>query len=273
MPKDLLSYPLFRDLPKRVTEIRVRKGGRLCYLTPLSRFSTEHVVTDAEFADLLSFVTDRSLYALTEKLTNGYLPLKGGVRVGVAGEGVANGESIKTVKHVTSLAIRIPHQIFGVADFLGIDGYFCQNVLIISPPAGGKTTLLREVAHTLSDRGKNVVVLDERGEISGAGEGVFAMNVGENTDVLFGFPKKQAYENALRAMNPDYIVTDELSGTGDVDGVLRAYYGGVKVAATLHGEDIDVFHGVFAPLDKVFDRIVLLSKSPVVGTVKLEVRR
>ena len=99
------------------------------------------------------------------------------------------------------------------------------------------------------------------------------MNVGENTDVLFGFPKKQAYENALRAMNPDYIVTDELSGTGDVEGVLRAYYGGVKVAATLHGEDIDVFHGVFAPLDKVFDRIVLLSKSPVVGTVKREVRR
>ena len=273
MPKDLLSYPLFKDLPRKVTEIRVRKGGRLGYLTPLSRSTVDHIVTETEFEDLISFVTDHSLYALTEKLTNGYLPLKGGIRVGIAGEGVANGDTIKTVKHITSLVIRIPHQISGIADFLGIDGYFNQNILIISPPAGGKTTLLREIAHTLSDRGRYVVILDERGEISGAGEGRFAMKTGENTDVLFGFPKKQAYENALRALNPDYIVTDELSGAGDVEGVLRAYYGGVKVAATLHGDDTDVFHGVFAPLDKVFDRIVLLTKIPVVGTVKKEVRR
>lgn len=273
MPKDLLSYSLFCDLPKGVTEIRVRKGRRLSYTTPLLKRVCDHVVTDAEFEELLSFVTDRSLYALTEKLTNGYLPLKGGIRVGVAGEGVANGDRIKTVKHVTSLAIRIPHQITGAADFLGIDGYFDQNVLIVSPPAAGKTTTLREIARSLSDHGKNVVILDERGEIAGAGEGRFAMQVGENTDVLFGFPKKLAYENALRAMNPDYIVTDELSGEGDVEGVIRAYYGGVKVAATLHGDDLDVFHGVFAPLDKVFDRLVLLSKVPVVGTVKREVRR
>ena len=273
MPNDLLSHSILRDLPQSVTEIRVRKGKRLAYLTPLTRVLTDRVVTESEFQDLLALVTDRSLYAITEKLVNGYLPLKGGVRVGVAGEGVADGDRIKTVKHITSLTIRIPHQIKGVASFLGIDGNFNQNVLIVSPPAAGKTTLVREIARCLSDQGKNVVILDERGEIAGVGEGRFAMNVGENTDVLFGFPKNLAYENALRALDPDYIVTDELSGEKDVNGVLRAYYGGVKVAATLHGEDLDVFRGVFAPLDKVFDRIVLLSKKPTVGTVKREIRR
>ena len=273
MPHDLLSHYLFKDLPSGVTEIRVRKGKRLTYLTPLARTMTDRFIGDAAFEDLLSVVTDHSLYALTEKLTNGYLPLKGGIRVGIAGEGVASGDRIKTVKHITSLVIRIPHQISGIANFLGIDGYFEQNVLIISPPAGGKTTLLREVGRCLSDRGKNVVILDERGEISGAGMGEFAMKIGANTDVLFGFPKRLAYENALRALNPDYIITDELSGEGDVEGVLRAYYGGVKVVATLHGNDTDVFRGVFAPLDEVFDRIVLLSKKPVVGTVTKEIRR
>ena len=273
MPNDLLSHFLFQDIPAEVTEIRVRKGKHMTYLTPLARTTTDHIVTDAEFEDLLSRITDRSLYAITEKLTCGYLPLKGGIRVGVAGEGVRDGDRIKTVKHITSLAIRIPHQIFGIANFLGINGYFKQNILIVSPPAAGKTTLLREIARTLSDRGKNVVILDERGEISGAGEGGFAMNIGANTDVFFGFPKILAYENALRAMNPDYIITDELSGEGDVGGVLRAFYGGVKVVATLHGANTDVFHGVFAPLEQVFDRIVLLSKIPHVGTVKREVIR
>ena len=256
-----------------MTEVRVRKRKPLTYLTANTRTTTDRIVTDAAFEDLLSFVTDRSLYALTEKLTNGYLPLKGGVRVGVAGEGVREGEKIKTVKHITSLSIRFPHQIFGIANFLGINGYFCKNVLIISPPAAGKTTLLREIARTISDAGKNVVILDERGEISGAGEGEFAMKIGDNTDVLFGFPKKLAYENSLRALNPDYIVTDELAGEGDVEGVLRAYYGGVKVIATLHGDTTDVFHGEFTPLDKVFDHIVVLSKKPKVGTVKREVIR
>ena len=240
-------------------------------MTALRRSFTDHIVTDAEFDDLLSCVTDHSLYAITEKLTNGYLPLKGGIRIGVAGEGVRDGDRIKTVKHVTSLAIRIPHQFFGIADFLRIDGNFSQNILIVSPPAAGKTTLLREIARVLSDRGQNVVILDERGEISGAGEGCFAMKIGENTDVLFGFPKVVAYENALRAMNPDYIVTDELSGAGDVDGVLRAHYGGVKVVATLHGDTTDVFRGVFSPLYAVFDHIILLSKKPTVGTVLREV--
>ena len=273
MPNKLLHHPLFKDIPSDVTEIRVRKRKHLICLTTLRRIVLDHVVSDVEFEELLAQVTDRSLYALTEKLTNGYLPLKGGVRVGVAGEGVRDGDRIKTVRHVTSLVIRIPHQIFGIADFLGIDGYFRQNVLIVSPPAAGKTTLLREIARKLSDRDHNVVILDERGEISGAGEGDFAMKIGENADVLFGFPKKIAYENALRALNPDYIVTDELSGEGDVEGVLRAYYGGVKVVATLHGNTTDVFRGIFAPLESVFDHIILLSKHPTVGTIKREVTR
>ena len=254
-------------LPKEVMEIRLRKGGRLRYLTLRGWTDTPHLVTEAEFEYVLLAVTERSLYAITEKLVNGYLPLKGGVRVGVAGEGVMEGDRVKSVKHISSLAIRIPHQVFGVSDFLVIDGYFNQNVLIVSPPACGKTTLLRDIARRLSNAGKNVVILDERGEISGVNNGCMSLEVGANSDVLFGFPKKIAYVNALRALNPDYVITDELSGESDVAGVLRAFYGGVRVIATLHGQDENALYGDFSALAKVFDRIIVLSRTPRIGTI------
>ena len=239
-------------------------------MTPKGRGYTDHIVSDEEFENILSLITEHSLYALTDKLVNGFLPMKGGIRVGVAGEGVMDGEKVKTIKHITSLSIRIPHQIFGIADFLKIVGNFRENLLIVSPPAAGKTTLLREITRKISNAGQSVVVLDERGEISAPDGTAFGLDVGQNTDVLYGFPKRISYENALRALSPEYIVTDELSGENDVAGVLRAYYGGVKVVATLHGGDLDVFHGVFEPLSVVFDRLILLSKVPKAGTVVKE---
>ena len=265
-----MTKSIIKRLPFAVTEVRVRRRQPFCYLTLKGRSTSDYVVSDEEFETILSLVTEHSLYAITEKLVNGYIPLKGGIRVGVAGEGVMEGERVKTIKHITSLAFRIPHQVFGIADFLKIDGYFGQNILIVSPPGAGKTTLLREISRKISNAGKCVVILDERGEISGVNGAEFALDVGRNTDVLFGFPKKVSYENALRALAPDYLITDELSGDKDVEGVLRAYYGGVKVVATLHGGSLDVFHGAFLPLSGIFDRLILLSKTPRVGSVAEE---
>ena len=271
MLEGVLTKSILKRLPTNVTEVRIRRRRPVCYLTLNGRTTTDYIVTDGEFESVLSFVTEHSLYAITEKLVSGFIPIKGGIRVGVAGEGVMDNEKVKTIKHITSLVIRVPHQIFGIANFLKIDGYFKQNILIISPPGAGKTTLLREIARQISNAGKSVVVLDERGEISAASGTEFGLDVGRNTDVLFGLPKKVSYENALRALAPEYIITDELSGERDVEGVLRAYYGGVNVVATLHGGSLDVFHGAFLPLSKVFDHLVLLSKTPRVGTIVREV--
>ena len=256
-----------RILPTEMLELRLRRNKPLSYVTTKGRIDSALIVTDELFEESLERATDRSLYAITEKLVNGFLPLRGGLRVGIAGEGVADAERIKNVKNITSLVYRIPHQIKGVANFLRIDGYFSQNILIVSPPGCGKTTLLRDMARQLSLAGKNVVVLDERGELGGNIKTDFCLDLGPHTDVLVGFPKVVAYENALRALNPDYIVTDEISGQNDVKGVLRAFYGGVKIAATLHGFERNSLFGDFEPLSKVFDRMIVLSDRPRVGTV------
>ncbi len=260
-------------IPDPVLEVRVRRGLPLTFLTEKRRSISSRAIREEEFDECLMLATEHSLYAMTERLVSGYLPLRGGVRVGVAGEGVSEGRSIKNVKNVTSLVYRVPHQIFGASDFIRIDGNFKQNVLIVSPPACGKTTLLRDLTRKLSNVGNNVAVLDERGEIGGVVKTERTLDLGSNADVLVGFPKRIAYENALRALSPDYIVTDELSGEEDVEGVLRAYYGGVKVVATLHGKGDFVFYGIFAPLEKVFDRVIVLSKDPKVGSVVRDEKR
>ena len=52
-----------------------------------------------------------------------------------------------------------------------------------------KTTLLRDLIRCLSERGKTVGVVDERGEIAPLRDGMPQMDVGPCTDILEGCPK------------------------------------------------------------------------------------
>ena len=68
-----------------------------------------------------------------------------------------------------------------------VNGIF-QNTLIVSPPGCGKTTLLRDIVRLLSNgiktlgfSGKNVSLIDERGEIASCYEGVPTLDIGIRT--------------------------------------------------------------------------------------------
>ena len=82
--------------------------------------------------------------------------------------------SVKTIKHVSYMNIRVSHEIKGAADELLPLVYEkgrLKNVLIISPPGCGKTTLLRDLIRQISDGnacagGMCVGVVDERSEIA-----------------------------------------------------------------------------------------------------------
>ena len=107
-------------------------------------------LSENEMREILSRVCDGSVYAFEESLREGFVTLKGGVRVGVGGRASARG-GVTSLAGVESLCFRIPHAVRGCADALA--AFFREKrcgILLFAPPSGGKTTLLRELARELS---------------------------------------------------------------------------------------------------------------------------
>ena len=92
------------------------------------------------------------------------------------------------------------------------------------------------------------------------------LDVGD-ADVVSGVSKLTAYENTIRAMSPEVIVTDELFRESEADAVCDIVRSGVKVFASLHGDGA-AGSAVFGKLADVMELFVVLSPLPRVGTVK-----
>ncbi len=231
-----------------------------------------YVVSREELDSIVLRATNMSLYAVSEELLQGYIPAFG-LRIGVGGEGVREGGKLIGVKNISYLVIRVPHQIKNAADgiwdrvaSMGADGrLYVKSTLVIAPPCGGKTTMLRELARRISAL-MSTVIIDERYEIASAVNGAPSLDVGDS-EVLSGINKCVAYENALRAMSPEVLVTDELFRQEEVDLIEDAVRAGVKVFASVHGESLESIKNsrIFAPLADCFGLAVELTSHPIGG--------
>ncbi|MEW5785654.1 MAG: stage III sporulation protein AA [Bacillota bacterium] len=238
--------------------------------------------TDLERA--LQLISSSSLYAFEQELRCGYLTVPGGHRVGLCGQAVVEQGRVARLKHITGLNYRIARQIIGTAlpyvcYFVDYRRQRVKHGLIISPPRGGKTTFLRDLARCLGDgvvelgfRGFKVAVIDERSEIAGSFQGMPQLDVGHCTDVLDACPKVEGMMMLLRSMAPQVIVTDEIGSEADAAAVEEIIHAGVAVIATAHA-------GSLAELQarpglrklwsmQVFERVVILGRSRGVGTVE-----
>jgi len=211
----------------------------------------------SEIAETVERISSYSLYALEEELRNGYITLPGGHRVGLVGKAVVEGRSLRTIRPISGLNIRISREVVGcgavvlprILDSCGPGKKLPCNTMLISPPGCGKTTMLRDIIRLLSDECLlKVGVVDERSEIGGSYKGVAQNNVGLRTDLLDGCPKAEGMMLLLRAMSPDVIAVDELGGEADMEAVERVSNAGVRLLCTVHGygmEDVRRKKGVF----------------------------
>lgn len=265
-----------------LTEIRLRVGRRLLLMTSSKNepriypriAGGAYIVTKEDIDGIILRATNLSPYSVSDEMIKGYVPSKR-LRIGVGGEGVSDRGRLINLKNVSYLTIRVPHQIYTAADaFLqeiyDKDTFTVKNTLIISPPSGGKTTALRELARIISAN-KNVVLIDERYELACVCDGIPSLDIGD-ADVISGVPKTVAYENCIRAMNPDVLITDELFRDDEINAVCDVIRCGVNVIASVHGDSVAAIeNSVYKKLTDAFDVAVVLEKHPV-GSVKEIVR-
>lgn len=251
-------------------EIRLRANKPCLVNVDGKYFKLERIpVTCGTIEKIVLSLTKHSLYAYEKTISEGYLSGECGERIGIAGECVYD-EKLKFIKNITSLCIRIPSQIIGCSERIAekIFEKSFENLLIISPPGGGKTTYLRDFCRILSNKyKKNVLLIDEKNEISGKN-----FDIGERTDVFLLAKKAFGIKKGILNMRPDYIIVDELSAEEEIEAVTEACFSGVKIIASAHGscvEDIKnkhIFSSVFQ--NNVFGYVLILSDSNGAGTIE-----
>ncbi len=239
-----------------VCEIRLNLGKEIIFLTRESRLIGERVADRLLIDNILNTVTRGSVYSVGEKLSMGYLDYKGGIRIGVGGEYIVK-NGVPQVNNINSLVIRIPHEVKGCSEVLS-QFELNKSILVMAEPFAGKTTFLRDIARRVSYK-KTVVVIDERGELSGG----CGFDLGY-CEVIKGSLKEKAYSGIVRAMSPETVVTDELFGKEEYATINDLMRCGIKVIASIHSDDFNKLPDEL----KIFNIYVLLSKTPKAGTVK-----
>lgn len=246
LPQEM--YRLIEKFESCLTEIRIRRGKPLSltlargesgaygygenYVCPM-------IVSEGMMNQIIASLCQNSLYSHMDSMSEGYIAMKEGFRIGVAGRAVCENGIIKNLSSVNSLNIRIPRFVYNISleiYMLLSKSFFSKSVLIFSPPNMGKTTVLRDLIRQLSSGSppRRVAVVDTRCEIE-----TEELRESCHIDFLSGYPRGKGIEIATRTLSPQYIVCDEIGGIEETKTLLSAQNAGVPVVATAHASTSD----------------------------------
>ena len=220
----------------KICEIRMRINRHTTVNLAGRNIVTRHIASKDDIVKCIQRASGCSVYAFTDEIKNGFLTVKGGHRIGICGRASLKNGVVSNIVDFNSVNIRIAKEIRGCGERLAP---LAKNgsMLIVSPPGCGKTTVLRDIGRILGQTSP-VSIVDERGEIAACLRGEPQFDVGEMTDILDLCPKKTGIEIVLRAMSPEYIITDEIA-RDDLESVNAGIQSGVKFIASAHGSSID----------------------------------
>lgn len=246
--------PLSERLSNSAQEIRLRINRPLSIVCPDVTYyvtanrgltstplqNTMLNVTRADITDTFHNICNYSVYTRQNEIVNGFVTMYGGHRAGICGTAVISNGKITNIRDISSINVRIAREHKGCSQNLyNKIGSFKKGVLICGAPCSGKTTVLRDLARILSlEAGKNVSLVDERGELAGTSSGTFQNDIGL-CDVFDSYKKSEAMIQAIRSMAPDIIVCDEIGSKDDVEAIEHSVNCGVTIIATAHAANED----------------------------------
>ena len=248
-------------------EVRLRSGHAAAVILSEGIWRGKHRLSPMDVFHAAQALTGHSLAARQEEMTQGFVPLAGGHRLGICGV-----TGPKGFREITSLCVRLAHELKGVGKDI-FPAVRSGSVLIVGPPGAGKTTLLRDLVRLHSLEGTQVGIADERGEIAGCREGTPSLDVGPNTDVITGMNKAKALMLLIRSMTPQLVATDEIGSGEDAQALMEASRCGVWALAAAHGGRVQDVRLRLETLFRqgVFQKAVLLpapGREPIIEEVK-----
>lgn len=229
------------SIKKAAQEIRLRVGRPVCITTAQGQYECPDITVSRErlenvFLELCGY----SVYSVQNELVSGFVTTCSGHRAGFGCSAVYKKGELAGIREISSINLRIAREIHGCSNQLCamlFSGGLC-GAIIVGAPSSGKTTLLRDAARSLADgetgEAVKVVLVDERGELSAVRNGVPGMNVGKCCDILYGYEKSTAINQAIRCLSPQVIVCDEIGSPRDAQALLGCVNAGVSVIASVH---------------------------------------
>lgn len=221
-----------------INEIRIKRNSNIYLIAESKNVKTSIYVNEEIIKKVFECLCSGSLYAHINTIKEGYISVGNGVRAGVCGSAVLENNEITGVKDITSINIRIPHQIEGASSFIYSllkNECFNASILIYSPPGVGKTSILRDLVVKLSQCTPPIryAVIDSREEI------ITSSSSSLMCDAYISYPKGLAIELATKSMTPEIIICDEISNEKEASAVLKASHSGVKLIATTHASSFE----------------------------------
>lgn len=266
-----------QEIKNEIQELRLRADkpiticcGNLCYYVTDKSFTADMYsnlnyvkVSKADIFEVFTKACTYSVYNRQSEISKGFITIDGGHRMGISGSAIySNGELIN-IKDISSLNIRVAREYIGCSKNLFAEMQNnIQSLLICGKPCSGKTTLIRDVARSLSvNFNKKVCVIDSRNEISATCKGKVTNDLGM-CDVFSLYQKTDGIEHAVRNMSPDFIICDEIVNEDEVNAISKGINSGVNFIATMHSSSKEelVNKPVFKKIMEMqgFDKAVIL---------------
>ena len=141
-------------------------------------------------------------------------------------------------REISSLNLRISREVPGAGKELCRRWDLSRGLILAGGPGSGKTTLLRDLGRMLASGElgvcRKVVYIDERYELSAMFRGLPRRNIGLCGDAICGLPKREAMEQAVRTLSPEYILCDEIGSLEEVGEIAAGLACGVRFLVSVH---------------------------------------